>query len=112
MAYEQFISKKLISKKYGLMVNSGSSANAAGATLLCVLAASATQKKNVLLICVSEKLDNKNLHSPEISAYTSIIAKEPKIRNILKIYQKKFTKKFNKVCIESLNNKASYSAQS
>ena len=35
------------------------------------------------------KLNNKNLHLPEISAYTSIIAKEKKIRNILKIFQKK-----------------------
>ena len=45
-------------------------------------------------------LDNKNLHSPEISAHTSIIAKEKKIRNILKDFQKKFSKKYNKVCIE------------
>jgi cytidylate kinase len=44
--------------------------------------------------------DNRNLHSPEISAYTSIIAKEKKIRIILKNFQKKFTKKHNKVCIE------------
>ena len=47
-----------------------------------------------------KKLENKNLHSPEISAHTSIIAKEKKIRVILKIYQKKFAKKYNKVCIE------------
>ena len=36
----------------------------------------------------------------EISAHTSIIAKEKKIRNILKDFQKKFAKKHNKVCIE------------
>ena len=47
-----------------------------------------------------KKLNNKFLHSPKVSAYTSVIAKENKIRNILKIFQKKFTKKFNKVCIE------------
>ena len=47
-----------------------------------------------------KKLNNKNLHSPKISAYTSIIAKEKKIRNILKAFQKKFAKKYNKVCIE------------
>ena len=47
-----------------------------------------------------KKLNNKLLHSPKISAHTSIIAKEQKIRNILKIFQKKFSKKFNKVCIE------------
>jgi len=47
-----------------------------------------------------KKLDSKNLHSPEISAYSSSVAKEQKIRIILKIFQKKFAKKHNKVCIE------------
>jgi cytidylate kinase len=47
-----------------------------------------------------KKLENKSLHSQEISAYTSVIAKEPKIRTILKIFQTKFAKKYNKVCIE------------
>ena len=46
------------------------------------------------------KLNIKNLHSPRISTYTSIIAKEKKIRNILKRFQKKFAKKYNKVCVE------------
>ena len=47
-----------------------------------------------------KKLDNKNLHSPEISAHTSIVAKEQKIRIVLKNFQNKFAKKYNKVCIE------------
>ena len=47
-----------------------------------------------------KKLNNKFLHSPEISANTSIIAKEQKIRNILKDYQKKFAQRYNRVCIE------------
>jgi CMP/dCMP kinase len=47
-----------------------------------------------------KKLNNNLLHSPEISAHASIIAKEKKIRNILKNFQKKFAKKFNRVCIE------------
>ena len=47
-----------------------------------------------------KQLDDKNLHSPEIYSYSSIIAKEKKIRNILKIFQTKFVKKYNKVCIE------------
>ena len=46
------------------------------------------------------KLNNKNLHSSEITAYTSIIAKEKKIRNILKIFQKNFANKYNKDRIE------------
>jgi cytidylate kinase len=46
------------------------------------------------------KLNNINLHSTRISEHTSIIAKEKKIRNILKTFQKKFAKKYKKVCIE------------
>ena len=47
-----------------------------------------------------KKLNNINLHSTKISEHTSIIAKEKKIRLVLKSFQKKFSKKFNKVCIE------------
>tara|TARA_B100001029_G_scaffold171317_1_gene168033 strand:- start:287 stop:949 length:663 start_codon:yes stop_codon:yes gene_type:complete len=47
-----------------------------------------------------KKLNNMNLHSTTISENTSVIAKEKKIRLILKSFQKKFSKKFNKVCIE------------
>ena len=47
-----------------------------------------------------KKLEKLNLHSPKISEHTSVIAKEKKIREILKNYQKRFAKKFNKVCIE------------
>ena len=46
------------------------------------------------------KLKDLNLHSAKISEHTSIIAKEKKIRLVLKSFQKKFSKKFNKVCIE------------
>ena len=46
------------------------------------------------------KLNKLNLHSTKNSEYTSIIAKERKIRLVLKSFQKKFAKKFNKVCIE------------
>ena len=47
-----------------------------------------------------KKLNRINLHSTVISEHTSIIAKEKKIRLVLKSFQKKFAKKFNKVCIE------------
>ena len=47
-----------------------------------------------------KKLNNKNLHSSRISAHSSVIAKEQKIRIILKSFQKKFARKYNKVCIE------------
>ena len=41
-----------------------------------------------------------NLHSEEISVYSSIIAKHKKVRLILKRFQKKFAKKFNRIAIE------------
>ena len=47
-----------------------------------------------------KKLENKALHNPVISAHTSIIAKKQKIRNILKLFQERFAKKYDKVCIE------------
>ena len=47
-----------------------------------------------------KKLLDKRLHSPEISKHTSIIAKQQKIRAILKIFQKNFAKKHKKVVIE------------
>jgi len=47
-----------------------------------------------------KKLNKIKLHSPSISEYTSVIAKERKIRLILKSFQRKFVKRFNKVCIE------------
>lgn len=46
------------------------------------------------------KLKNKKLHSPEISAHASIIAKNLKIRNILKKVQKKFANTHHNVVIE------------
>ena len=47
-----------------------------------------------------KKLKKINLHSPLVSENTSIIAKQKKIRVILKSFQQKFSKRFNKVCIE------------
>jgi len=47
-----------------------------------------------------KRLNNKKLHTQEISKFASIIAKEKKIRSILKSFQVKFAKKYNKVCIE------------
>ena len=46
------------------------------------------------------KLNMINLHSAKISEHTSIIAKEKKIRLVLKLFQKRFARRFNKVCIE------------
>jgi len=45
-------------------------------------------------------LQSSKLHTAKISKNTSIIAKEKKVRLILKSFQKNYVKKFNKVCIE------------
>ena len=47
-----------------------------------------------------KKLEKINLHKPVISQYSSIIAKNNKIRKILKKYQINFSKKNIKCCIE------------
>ena len=93
---------KLISKKYGLQfLSSGLLYRHASYMLL------RHKPKNTVSFlkkCFTtlniKQLNNKNLHTPEISAHSSIIAKEKKIRNILKIFQKKFSKRYAKVCIE------------
>ena len=46
------------------------------------------------------RLNKINLHTTEIDSIVSIIAKEKKIRSILKKYQIKFARKNSKVCIE------------
>ncbi len=47
-----------------------------------------------------EKLNKINLHSPKISEYSAVIAKNKDVRKILKKYQIKFSKKFKSCCIE------------
>ena len=93
---------KRISKKYGLkFLSSGLLYRYASFQLL---KHKPQYKINFLKKCFKnlnlKKLNNKNLHSPEISVHTSIIAKDIKIRNILKVFQRRFAKKHSKVCIE------------
>ena len=47
-----------------------------------------------------KRLDKINLHSPNISQYTSIIAKVNEVRKILKKFQTNFSKKYKNCCIE------------
>ena len=47
-----------------------------------------------------KRLERINLHTPEISEYTSIIAKNNNIRKILKKYQTNFAIKYKNCCIE------------
>ena len=93
---------KLISKKYKLkLLNSGLLYRYAAFLIL------RNKPKNEIFF-LREKfsklnykfLDTLNLHSEEISSFSSIIAKKKKVRNILKEFQKKFAKKFKKVAIE------------
>jgi len=93
---------KKISKKYGLnFLSSGLLYRFASYQILKY-----KPKNRVMFLRKSfrklslKKLNTINLHSTKISEHTSIIAKEKKIRLVLKSFQKKFSKKFNKVCIE------------
>ena len=93
---------KKISKKYGLkFLSSGMLYRHASYQLLKHRPKNKTKFLKKFFKNLSLKqIDNKNLHSPEISKYVSIVAKEKKIRNILKAFQKRFANKYNKVCIE------------
>ena len=93
---------KKISKKYKLrFLSSGLLYRYAGFQLL---KHKPKNKINFLKKCFKrlnlKKLENKKLQSPEISAYSSIIAKEKKIRDVLKKFQKNFAKNNNRICIE------------
>ena len=93
---------KLISKKYGLkFLSSGKLYRLASYQLLKYKPKNKVFfLKKVFSNLNLKKLNNINLYSDKVSENTSIIAKEKKIRLILKSFQKKFTNKFNKVCIE------------
>ena len=93
---------KLISKRYSLkLINSGLLYRFAAFLIL-------KNKPNKKISFLKKKfarlnyqhLSSLNLHSEEISSYSSIIAKQKKVRLILKEYQKKFAKKFNRIAIE------------
>jgi len=93
---------KLISKKYKLkLLNSGLLYRYAAFSIL-------KNKPNRKIPFLKKKflklnyqyLTSLNLHSEKISNYASIIAKQKKVRLILKEYQKKFAKKFNRIAIE------------
>ena len=46
------------------------------------------------------KMQKLNLHTPEISSFSALIAKDLKIRTIIKIFQKKYVKDKKKVVLE------------
>ena len=93
---------KLISKKYKLkLLNSGLLYRYAA---FLILKNNPTNQISFLkkkFIKLNYKyLTSINLHSEKISKYSSIIAKQKKVRMILKNYQKKFAQKFKRIAIE------------
>ena len=93
---------KLISKKYQLnLLNSGLLYRYAAFLILN----NKPKRKIFFLKKKFLKLDYKyltrlNLHSEKISGYSSIIAKQKKVRLVLAEYQKKFARIFNRIAIE------------
>ncbi len=93
---------RLISKKYGLkFLSSGLLYRYAGFLLLRHNPKNKIKflKKKFKYLDYS-KIKKNNLHTPEISEYTSIIAKNNNIRKILKKYQTNFAIKYKNCCIE------------
>jgi len=93
---------KLISKKYNLKFLSSGLLYRYAAYLLLK-----TKTKNKIFFLKKKfknlnykKLNKINLHSPNISEQSAIIAKNKNVRNILKKYQINFSKKFKNCCIE------------
>jgi len=93
---------RIISRKYGLkFLSSGLLYRYAGQQLLKY-----KPKNKIKFLKLKfkklnyNKINKINLHSPEISEYTSIIAKQKNIRNILKKFQQDFALKHKRVCVE------------
>ena len=93
---------KLISKKYNLKFLSSGLLYRYVAYLLLK-----TKTKNKISFLSKKfknlnykKLNKINLHSPKISEYSAVIAKNKDVRKILKKYQIKFSRKFKNCCIE------------
>tara|TARA_B100001059_G_scaffold211164_1_gene225314 strand:- start:338 stop:1009 length:672 start_codon:yes stop_codon:yes gene_type:complete len=93
---------KLISKKYKLnFLSSGLLYRYASHQLLQKKPKNKIKFLNGILNKLNyKKLNSFNLHSPRISEYTSIIAKQNKIRAILKKFQVNFSKKNIRCVIE------------
>ena len=101
---------KLISKKYKLhLLNSGLLFRFASFLILKYR----PKKKISFLKKKFKNLNYKyvsslNLHTQDISNYTAIIAKQKKIRLIIKTFQKKFVKKYNKKIVIEGRDSASH----
>jgi len=93
---------KLLAKKYGLSFLSSGLLYRYSSYLILK-----HKPKNKILFLKKKfknlnykRLNKINLHSPKISEYSAVIAKNREVRKILKKYQIKFSKKFKNCCIE------------
>ena len=93
---------KLISKKYKLkFLSSGLLYRYASYLIL-----KENPKKKIIFLKKKfknlnyEKIKRLNLHSPKISEYSALIAKNSNVRIILKKFQIEFSKKYKNCCIE------------
>ena len=93
---------KMIAKKYKLQfLSSGLLYRYAGFLILKYKPKNKTIfLKNRFKKLNYSRLKKINLHTPEISEFSSLIAKNNEIRKILKEFQIKFSKKHKKCCIE------------
>jgi len=93
---------KLISEKYGLkFLSSGLLYRYAGFLLIKYEPRNKIKfLKRKFKYLEYSKIKKNNLHTPKISEYTSIIARNNNIRKILKKYQTNFAKKYKSCCIE------------
>ena len=56
--------------------------------------------KKIFKIINYTKIQKMNLHTPEISSFSAVIAKELKVRHIIKAFQKKYVKQKKTVVLE------------
>ena len=93
---------KLISKKYSLFcMNSGLLFRYASFSIL-------KNKPKKIIPYLKKKFKNLNykyitrlnLHSQEISNHVVILAKQKKVRQIIRLFQKKIIKKYSRICCE------------
>ena len=93
---------KLISKKFGMrFLSSGSLYRYCALKILENNYDYNIKFINIVVKSITlKKLQNKKLYSPEVSKLSSLIAKKPFIRKILKRFQINFIKKFKLVIVE------------
>jgi cytidylate kinase len=93
---------KLISKKYNLFcMNSGLLFRYASYLIIKNKPKKAVQYLRKKFKNLNYKhIKHLNLHSQEISNHTAILAKQKKIRKIIRIFQKKIIRRHNQICCE------------